>query len=163
MASITWFFVKLVPGGNTIHILTPNSFVHAIMYIHYLLAVYSNSYRSKPFFKRHVTHIQFVSMVTLSLLYRVFVKWISALSSNLVFIPYSSLEFWLTPIVVTQCGQVCSYCLKTCSWFSCFMIFTVTATRKKLIWRKNNRKTHTIELFYLDIIAYSSYIFVYLV
>ncbi|XP_046615289.1 elongation of very long chain fatty acids protein 1-like isoform X1 [Neodiprion virginianus] len=56
----TWAGVKFLPGGHGTFLGVVNSFVHIIMYSHYLVTSMKSS---KPWWKKHITQLQLIQFV----------------------------------------------------------------------------------------------------
>lgn len=63
---MTWFYVKLAPGGSTAMFPIVNGMVHTIMYAYYILSTFESV---KPYlwWKKYVTTIQLIQFVILGL------------------------------------------------------------------------------------------------
>lgn len=63
---MTWFYVKLAPGGSTAMFPIVNGIVHTIMYAYYILSTFETM---KPYlwWKKYVTTIQLIQFIILGL------------------------------------------------------------------------------------------------
>lgn len=63
---MTWFYVKLAPGGSTAMFPIVNGIVHTIMYAYYILSTF-DSVKPYLWWKKYVTTIQLIQFIILGL------------------------------------------------------------------------------------------------
>lgn len=64
MVPCAWLFVRFIGGGHTFFIPLINSFVHACMYVYYLITVWNKKYKNNSWLKRRITEIQLIQFLT---------------------------------------------------------------------------------------------------
>ncbi|XP_017777175.1 PREDICTED: elongation of very long chain fatty acids protein AAEL008004-like [Nicrophorus vespilloides] len=69
MVMMTWGATKFFPGGHCIYLGVINCFVHAVMYIYYLLTAYDSEYKNSIWWKKHITQLQLMQFTFFSLIY----------------------------------------------------------------------------------------------
>lgn len=63
---MTWFYVKMAPGGSTAMFPIVNGMVHTIMYAYYILSTF-DSVKPYLWWKKYVTTIQLIQFIILGL------------------------------------------------------------------------------------------------
>ncbi|XP_075236147.1 very long chain fatty acid elongase AAEL008004-like [Lycorma delicatula] len=66
MVIASWVAIKYVPGGQSILTGTINCFVHAVMYLYYLLTIVDSKYRT-TWWKKHITQLQLVQFAAIGI------------------------------------------------------------------------------------------------
>ncbi|CAH1407423.1 unnamed protein product [Nezara viridula] len=61
-----WIATKYVPGGHVVLVGLINSFVHAVMYVYYLLTAINPEYKKSIWWKKHLTELQMVQFIILA-------------------------------------------------------------------------------------------------
>uniref|UniRef100_A0A1B6LH76 Elongation of very long chain fatty acids protein n=1 Tax=Graphocephala atropunctata TaxID=36148 RepID=A0A1B6LH76_9HEMI len=67
VAVACWLCVKYMPGGHVAFFGTLNAFVHVVMYFYYFLTAYDASYKKSIWWKRHITEIQLIQFIVVSI------------------------------------------------------------------------------------------------
>ncbi|XP_075210772.1 very long chain fatty acid elongase 7-like isoform X2 [Lycorma delicatula] len=67
MILLGWIFTAYAPGGHAVYFGIINSFVHCIMYFYYLLMVIDPAYKTSVWWKKHLTQLQLVQFVIITI------------------------------------------------------------------------------------------------